>query len=596
MSGDEVDDGDRRRVDGRLLVRVAGLLRPVRGLLAAAVLLQLLMVATVFVRPWFVGQTIDHGLGSGGPDWVWITWMCAGLSLAWVGRRGFGGLAIWVEQRLGTQALAHLRRRIMAHLQGLGVGFYDRTQAGRIVARADRDVEAVLPLLVHGLPELLGIAVRCVAAALLLAAIDGWLVVALVAVAAPLLLAMGFFRHAGTRVWGRVSEAKSRVTGHLVETIHGVTVIQQLVDEERNRQRYNGLLRELDKASVRGSWTWAWFAPFTGVLVAAGYVAMLVIAGDGVAAGTLTLGQLAQAVFYVGLFLSPVQELGDLFERFATGTASAQRIFRLLETPAEVVDTPGATDLPRPRGAIRFAGVRFRYGPASPWVLDGVDLAIAPGERLAVVGATGHGKSTLASLLARFYDLGPEGGAITIDGYDLRAVTQASLRRQVILVPQDQVLFSGTILDNLRLADPGADDARLIAVCRDLGADAVIERLGAGYRTQVGAGGGNLSQGQRQLVCLVRAFLADPAILVLDEATSAVDMHTEGRIQQAIRRLCAGRTSVTIAHRLGTIRDADRIAVVHQGRIVETGSHAALIATGGRYADLYAAYERGEHR
>ena len=347
-------------------------------------------------------------------------------------------------------------------------------------------------------------------------------------------------------------------------------------------------LRIDNSTLVHGNSRSGWFAPFTGVLTTAALTLMLVVGGRGIALGTLTLGELAQSLFYVFLFLAPLQEFGDLFERYANGTACAQRIFLLLDTEPEIVDAPDAIDLPRARGAIEFREIGFGYLPGKP-VIRNLSLTIDPGEVLAVVGPTGHGKSTLVQLLTRFYDVGS--GAVLLDGQDIRDISEASLRRNVGVVLQDNVLFGGTILDNLRLARPGAGDEELIAAARDLGADEVLEALPHGYRTQVGALGTQLSQGQRQLVCLVRAYLADPAVLVLDEATSAVDVQTERRIQQALRRLCHGRTAIIIAHRLATIRDADRIAVIRDGEIAELGAHNSLITRSGAYAKLYRAYE-----
>jgi ABC-type multidrug transport system fused ATPase/permease subunit len=366
-----------------------------------------------------------------------------------------------------------------------------------------------------------------------------------------------------------------------------VRLIKQAGRERENLETYTGLLRDFNQALVRGNMRSGWFAPFTGLLTTAGLVLILAIGGRAVAQDTLTLGELTQSLFYVFLFLAPLQEFNDLFERFANGTACAQRIFLLLDTRPDIVDALGALDLPRTRGEIEFRDVRFGYLPGKP-VIHGLSLHIAPGETFAIVGPTGHGKSTLVQLLTRFYDVSE--GAVLLDGHDIRDLAEASLRRQIGVVLQDNVLFGGSVLDNLRLARPDASDAELITAARILGADEVLESLPHGYATDVGPLGGQLSQGQRQLVCLVRAYLADPAVLVLDEATSAVDVSTEQRIRHALRRICEGRTSVIIAHRLATIREADRIAVVEEGTIVEIGRHEELLARSGRYAALYSAY------
>jgi len=403
-------------------------------------------------------------------------------------------------------------------------------------------------------------------------------------------LATTVFKRNSQRNRGRTAEARSPFTAHQIETVAGVRVIKQSVQEPQNLERYTGLVEAFNNALISGNLRSSWFAPFTAVLNTGAMGVLLLVGARGVALGEITLGQVAASLFYVFLFLAPLQELSDLFERYANGAACAQRIFLLLDTDPEIVDKEDARVLPSVAGTVDFEHVRFAYIAGSKrWVIDDLDLHVPAGEVLAIVGPTGHGKSTLVQLLTRFYEV--NSGAVRIDGIDVRDISQSNLRRHVSVVLQDNVLFSGTILENLRLAAPDASDDELIHAARELGADTLLENLSHGYHTEVGPLGAHLSHGQRQLVCLVRAYVANPAILVLDEATSAVDVQTERRIQLALRRLCEGRTAIIIAHRLSTIRDADRIAVIREGKLVELGDHDTLMRERGFYASLYHSYE-----
>lgn len=585
----------QQSLDRNMFRRMLPLLAPVRHLVLAAIAIETLLVASIFFRPWLIRQAIDHALKFQNHHWTvndnLLRWLALGMALTWVARFGLAGLSQYLAGSAAIRLLAELRIRVFRHVQMLSVGYFDRTKAGRIISRADRDVDALEPLLIQGPPELLSALLRCLIAGILLLSISVRLFISVAGIVPVLIIATTAFKRISQRIWAKVAENRSRFTAHLVETVSGVRVIQQNNLEDSNRDRYRRLLHDFNHALISGNIRSSWFAPFTAVLTTVGMAGLLVAGSISLADHSLSLGQLVESLFYVFLFLGPLQDLSDLFERYANGSACAQRIFLLLDTQPEVTDAPAPTLLTEVRGDVAFHNVVFAYSTRLQHpVIQQLNLHVKAGEVLAIVGTTGHGKSTLVQLLTRFYDV--NSGSVTIDGVDVRQLPQASLRRYIGVVLQDNILFSGSILDNLRLASPGATDEQLIAAAQALGVDEVLESLPHAYHTHVGPLGSHLSHGQRQLVCLLRAYVADPAVLVLDEATSAVDVQTERRIQLALRRLCEGRTAIIIAHRLTTIRDADRIAVIHNGRVVELGKHDSLIGENGFYASLYRAYEK----
>ena len=450
----------RNQLDRGVFHRLLPLLGPVRGRVTLVIVIELVLAASIFARPLIFGTIIDHGFIAN-PEGGWhidntiLLWSLAGLTTVWAARFVLGSLNQYLAGTMAIRVLNNLRVQAFAHIQALSVRYFDRTKAGRIISRVDRDIDTLEPLLIQGPPEALSVVLRCGVAGFLLWWISPLLFLSLSAVV-PILIGVSLiFNRISHQNWGRSAEERSRFTAHLVETVAGVRMIKQTATEVANRLRYRELVLAFNRALIEGNIRANWFPSFTAVLNTAGMVVLLVVGARGVASGELTIGQIVQSLFYVFLFLAPLQELGDLLERYANGSASAKRIFLLLDTAPEIIDQPGALTLPRVRGEVHFDQVNFAYDPeATKPVLNRLSLHIPAGQVLAIVGPTGHGKSTLVQLLTRFYD--PQAGAVRLDGHDLRQVTQVSLRRQVGVVLQDNVLFSGSILDNLRLARPAA--------------------------------------------------------------------------------------------------------------------------------------------
>ncbi len=566
------------------------LIYPIRYLILALITVEILQVMSIFIRPWAVKYILDSGFQQVAGKLILqqpvLLTALAILALSWICRFALAGLSKYLSGRAALRVINDLRRTLFQHIQSLNIGYFDRTKAGRIISRADRDVDTLEPVLIQGPPELLSAMLRCGLASILLWHIYPpffWCLFAIL----PILFGMtAIFKKSSQKHWGRVAEERSRFTAHLVETVNGAKIIQQLNYTETNQHRYQDLLKDFNSSIIYGSKRTSWFAPFTGLLSTIATAAFIVIGSYAYSEGTITIGQFAESIFYVFLFLAPLQELTDLFERYANGAACAQRIFLLLDTQSTIQDQVNAVKLDQLNGHIRFQAVHFAY--TTKPVLQNFNLEIEAGKVVAIVGPTGHGKSTIVQLLTRFYE--PQQGGIFLDRYPLQDIHLASLRQHVSIVLQDNVLFSGSILDNLRLVQPAASDQQLIQAIDDLGADEILQQLPQGYFTEVGTLGKNLSHGQRQLVCLVRAYLADPKILILDEATSAIDIYTEQKIQFALRRLCQNRTCIVIAHRLSTIREADKIVVIENGTVVEQGSHEQLLQQQQAYYQLYQSY------
>jgi ATP-binding cassette subfamily B protein len=489
----------------------------------------------------------------------------------------------WVGQRV----LQDLRIKLFAHLQHLSIGFYSRNRAGVIISRLTNDVEALDQLVEDGMATLFQSGLTLIGVVGILVVLD-WHLALLTFLALPLLLIGGLiFRIASADAYRITRERIAAITGYLQETLSGMRVVRAFAQERRHMREFAALNEQNRAANMKTVNLNAGYFPAVELLSALVTAEILIIGGIEAITGHTSTGVVFGFIAALNNFFDPIQQLSQLYTTYQSGMAALDKIFELLDEQPELKDAPGALELGRIRGELRFEQVSFRYSgdKDGPWALRDIDLKIPPGHTVALVGETGAGKSTFAKLVARFYD--PVQGRVLIDGHDLRSITAHSLRSQMGIVPQEGFLFSGTVRDNIAFAKPEASDEEIAAAARAVGAEDFIDALPAGYDTEVGERGVQLSAGQRQLIAFARALVADPRIVVLDEATSNVDVHTEGLIEQGLRRLLAGRTAIVIAHRLSTIRHASTILVLDHGEIVEQGSHEELLDAGGSYWELY---------
>ncbi len=578
--------GDEGR--GRKVRWLFGLLRPYRGRVALMMVALVFATAAALAPPYLAGQAIDKGLiprDIQALDLIVAAFLITAI-VYWA--------ATWVQTYLvgwvGQRVLQGLRERIFAHIQSMSLGFFTRNRPGVLISRMTNDVAALDQLISDGIVTLFSSVLTLIGVVVILLLLDVGLALVVFATFPILAIASIIFRVTAAGAFRATRERIAEVTAYLQETLSGVRIVRSFAQEPRHVSRMAALNEANREANMKTVYLNASYFPAVEFLSAIGTAVIILYGGYQALNGQIEVGVVVAFVGYLQTFFDPIQQLSNLYTTYQQGMAALDKIFELLETEPDMVDSPNAIDLGRIDGRVSLENVWFSYiEPAADnepaWALRDVNLEVPAGSSIALVGETGAGKSTLAKLVARFYD--PQEGSVSVDGHDLREVDSHCLRSQLGIVPQEGFLFSGTVAENIAFGRPSASRDEIEHAAAVIGADGFIRQLPDGYDSEVGERGVALSAGQRQLIAFARALLAEPRILILDEATSNVDVRTERTIEEGLEKLLKGRTSIVIAHRLSTIRDADRICVLEHGTVVEIGTHDELLAAGGRYADLY---------
>ena len=562
--------------------RLLGELRPYGRQLLLAFVLIVLGALSQAGGPWLIGQAIDRDILGGDPAGLFRTMLLL-LVVYGVGTLASRGQIVQVGA-VGQSVLASLRKRIFERLLRLPLGFFDRRPMGDLMSRVTNDVDTLNQLLSQGITQLLGSFFSLIGIVVAMLILDWRLALVCFTIIPVMILVNVYFARRARRAFRTTRETVGDVTAGLQEEIVGVREAQAFNRTEANIERFRERNAANRTANIQAVAITSAFAPAIDVLSTLATAVVIGYGGYLVVTGSLTVGLLTAFLIYVQQFFRPIQLASQVYTQAQAALAGGERIYNILDEEQEPLDPPGKPKLDSVEGRIGFDDVSFAYEPGRP-VLQGIDFRIEPGQTVALVGPTGAGKTTIANLIPRFYDV--SAGAVRVDGRDVREVERRSLREKIATVLQEPFLFSGTIAENIGYGRLDATREEIEDAARAVSAHNFIVALPGGYDTLLGEGGGNLSQGQRQLLSFARAVLADPRILILDEATSNVDTRTEALIQEALSTLLKGRTSVVIAHRLSTIRNADLILVIEAGRIVEHGTHASLLSRNGLYADLY---------
>ena len=570
---------------------ITSLVTPHTGAVFVAVALLVAETVTMLAGPALTQVGIDRGVQPADKGALVVTVLLFVFAVA--ANTVLTRSRLRVTGALGERLMLGLRVRVFSHLQRLSMDFYTDSKSGVLLSRMTSDIESLSVLLQEGFVNLMVQALTLLFVTLVLFYYNATLALVVIVVVVPPLLALTlWFRSASSRGYDAIRDRVAEVLADLSENLAGIRVVVSSNRQARNSAEHRHVVGRYRDANLVTARAGAIYGPASEGIGLVAQAIVLLVGGRMVLRGDLALGELAAFVLYVTTFFAPIQQLVQLYNTYQQGQAAIRKLDGLLAEEPLVEERPGAPELPRIEGRIELRGVTFSYRPGQP-VLHDLDLVIEAGETFALVGDTGAGKSTVARLISRFHD--PDDGTVLIDGHDLTTVTIHSIRSQLGVVPQEPYLFDGTIKDNLAFARPDATDEELDETVRLVGLDDLVDRLPDGIDTVVHERGSTLSAGERQLLALGRAFLARPRVVVLDEATSSLDLASEAKVERALDTLVQGRTAVLIAHRLSTARKADRIAVVRDGRLVETGHHDELVGSGGWYSQAWARWERSGH-
>ena len=564
--------------------RILRYVRPYSGLVALSLLLSVLTVALTLYVPILTGRGVDAIVGEGQVDFTGLLAVIAAIAVSVAVTSAAQWIMNHINNKITYRIVRDLRVQAFNRLQELPLSYVDRHPAGDLISRIITDIDQFSDGLLLGFTQLFTGIATIGGTILFMLSINPWITLVVVVLSPLSFVVADFISKKSFAMFRKQSEARGELTGFTNEMLGGIKVVQAFNHQERASQQFDEINQRLSEYSLKATFFSSITNPATRFMYSAIYAGVAIAGGFVTIAGNITVGQLSSFLSYTNQYTKPFNDITSVLTEFQNSIASAARVFELLDEPTAPAEPADAVTLENPAGRVRLEHVDFSYTPEAPLIQD-LNLSVVPGQRVAIVGPTGCGKTTLINLLMRFYDV--QGGSIQVDGHDIREITRKSLRTSYGMVLQETWLRSASIRDNIAYGRPDATEEEIVDAAKKAHAHSFITRMPEGYDTVIAEGGGNLSQGQKQLLCIARIMLCHPPLLILDEATSSIDTMTELRIQRAFETLMRGRTSFIVAHRLSTIQNADQILVMNQGRIIEQGTHAELLAKGGFYANLY---------